>query len=671
MKYFVRLFARFVLCTTACAQPLVFSTTDIAPRLHDNRDFTLADGQTIRLKGLFNAESGDPVEVSGGFRGETVSNGDLLGFIDSHPAYFHVSRHNLEILNSGAHGGKQFLTARQKIDGRSVLGTHIILRAGRSGKVILWGADVIKEAPPLWSASVTEEMAAEAIRQALNVSSVRVVERQEIWMRRADQIIPAYALKLVETGGWRQLQGIVDAESGTVLSAGDGMQHVTITGALSGPVLPLNPLTPEETWPLSKAFVHVASNPNFADTTDEAGMFEIVDLEAGNHELRFGLDGPYISVQDHQLSMMENPDAIDDPYLFDSLCTAPGDVSFQLDPNEMDVTLAAVNCFAHLNILREWWYERDPEIEIIQEALRIFPDQTDPFFLDNAGFMPATPPFLTRPFLMFGAGGTGHNNFAWLAEIVYHEYNHGVTNQYYPGSGQPTNMVQAMHEGFSDYFACTITGIPDVGRGFVIANPDSCLRTLVNDLVYPGDYESNSHHDGQILSGAMWEARATLGAEIVDTLFHLARYAGPDDFDAYYLEVLLWDDDNDDLEDGTPHQTELHAAFHNHGIGPDDPDPVGRDPVDGEIADTPSLNGLYPNPFNLSTTVDYTLPRASDVVFILHDVLGREVHRVTMERQAAGAHNLSLNFVDAASGIYFLRMEAGEHVQLAKAVLLK
>ena len=75
---------------------------------------------------------------------------------------------------------------------------------------------------------------------------------------------------------------------------------------------------------------------------------------------------------------------------------------------------------------------------------------------------------------------------------------------------------------------------------------------------------------------------------------------------------------------------------------------------------------VYPNPFNPSATISFTLPRAGVVKMGVYDVLGREV----VSRYAgahigtplqAGEHHITFDGAGLASGIYFVKMEAGEH----------
>ena len=79
----------------------------------------------------------------------------------------------------------------------------------------------------------------------------------------------------------------------------------------------------------------------------------------------------------------------------------------------------------------------------------------------------------------------------------------------------------------------------------------------------------------------------------------------------------------------------------------------------------------YPNPFNSTTRVTYGLPTESDVAVQIVDVTGRLVTELTNGRQSAGVHTVAWRASDAPSGVYFIRMNAGEESISQKVVLVK
>jgi len=87
------------------------------------------------------------------------------------------------------------------------------------------------------------------------------------------------------------------------------------------------------------------------------------------------------------------------------------------------------------------------------------------------------------------------------------------------------------------------------------------------------------------------------------------------------------------------------------------------------------LHQNYPNPFNNETVISFELPRVSDVVFEVINLLGQTVYQYE-KRYSAGAHFISWDGVDQSgstvgSGVYYYRIVAGEFVDSKKMMLLK
>ena len=79
----------------------------------------------------------------------------------------------------------------------------------------------------------------------------------------------------------------------------------------------------------------------------------------------------------------------------------------------------------------------------------------------------------------------------------------------------------------------------------------------------------------------------------------------------------------------------------------------------------------YPNPFNPSTTIRYSIPKASLVSLKVYDILGREVASLVNEEKPAGNYKAVFNASSFASGVYFYRIQAGSFIATKKLLLLK
>jgi hypothetical protein len=91
----------------------------------------------------------------------------------------------------------------------------------------------------------------------------------------------------------------------------------------------------------------------------------------------------------------------------------------------------------------------------------------------------------------------------------------------------------------------------------------------------------------------------------------------------------------------------------------------------GDLPRSSILVQNYPNPFNASTEVRYRLPADGRVRLDVFNVTGQRVEQLLDAHQAAGEHLLNWNPAGLPSGIYFLRLQAGERTATAKAVLVR
>lgn len=84
-----------------------------------------------------------------------------------------------------------------------------------------------------------------------------------------------------------------------------------------------------------------------------------------------------------------------------------------------------------------------------------------------------------------------------------------------------------------------------------------------------------------------------------------------------------------------------------------------------------SLEQNFPNPFNPSTTISFSLPVKSSVSLKVIDLFGREVATLASEEMSAGTHSRQWQAVNMPSGVYFFRLKAGELVKTQKMNLMK
>lgn len=84
-----------------------------------------------------------------------------------------------------------------------------------------------------------------------------------------------------------------------------------------------------------------------------------------------------------------------------------------------------------------------------------------------------------------------------------------------------------------------------------------------------------------------------------------------------------------------------------------------------------NLYGNYPNPFNVTTTIEFSLEQAGMVLLNIYDLLGREVKVVAYEYLNAGYYAYNFNAEGLASGTYLYRLSINGESQSQRMILLK
>lgn len=79
----------------------------------------------------------------------------------------------------------------------------------------------------------------------------------------------------------------------------------------------------------------------------------------------------------------------------------------------------------------------------------------------------------------------------------------------------------------------------------------------------------------------------------------------------------------------------------------------------------------YPNPFNPTTIIKYSLPTDEKVVIKVYDILGREIAILANEFKTSGTYSVQFDGSNLSSGVYFYIIEAGKFSQTKKLVLTK
>jgi hypothetical protein len=83
-----------------------------------------------------------------------------------------------------------------------------------------------------------------------------------------------------------------------------------------------------------------------------------------------------------------------------------------------------------------------------------------------------------------------------------------------------------------------------------------------------------------------------------------------------------------------------------------------------------NLGNNYPNPFNASTAITYTIARRSDVMLTVYDLLGRKVTTVVDQFQSPGTYTVYFNAAELPSGVYYYQLVTKRFSQIKKMLLV-
>ncbi len=86
--------------------------------------------------------------------------------------------------------------------------------------------------------------------------------------------------------------------------------------------------------------------------------------------------------------------------------------------------------------------------------------------------------------------------------------------------------------------------------------------------------------------------------------------------------------------------------------------------------------GAYPNPFNPTTTIKYSIAKDDNVELVVYNIKGQKVRTLVNEKQDQGEHSIVWNGKDdeghnSASGVYFYRLRSGNHTSTQKLMMIK
>ncbi len=84
-----------------------------------------------------------------------------------------------------------------------------------------------------------------------------------------------------------------------------------------------------------------------------------------------------------------------------------------------------------------------------------------------------------------------------------------------------------------------------------------------------------------------------------------------------------------------------------------------------------SLSQNFPNPFNPSTNISFTIPNSGFVTLKVYDILGKEIATLINEELNAGNYTKTFNATNLSSGVYFYKLQTSKFSETKKMILMR
>ncbi|MFH1849107.1 MAG: FG-GAP-like repeat-containing protein [archaeon] len=338
----------------------------------------------------------------------------------------------------------------------------------------------------------------------------------------------------------------VDAHTGGILNMENRVRH-ELTGQVTGPVYPKSPARGNATLAFMNLNITLLQDGGIlaSGITDSTGRYSIPG--SGNATVYARHEGPYVRVVN--LAQNESEHNVSKEL--------PASYSWDWTGYDTSYKFEESNAYYHANIAHDFFTGGSPfDISGLDSQKYVYVQEsgTCNAYADGYGD------------IHFYPAGGGCEATSLSSDVIYHEYTHTVHDLVNPTLSPYWGEPGGMMEGWADYFAASINDDPCMSEDVFYSL--SCLRYLNNSKRYPDDYaDGEPHGTGEIFGPALWDLRTFLGRNLTDELVIRAMKLLGGTWSEYIHDLMVVDDDNADVNDGTPHINEICVSFYDgHGI---------------------------------------------------------------------------------------------------------
>jgi len=507
---------------------------------------------------------GKPISVGGATPEEAA-----LNFLSNELYGFNIPTEEIVVSGVNSTSKYHFVNFKQVHQGVDVLFSRTVVKLDMNNRVVMFGTDAnsidaLNMTPTISGASAITG-AEQGIIGTLETSTLHsdlfilpVPGNKEY----VQHLVYEVMVEISDDNGIPgRYQTWVDAHDGTVLSRTNLVMHcghsdhgdeecsaapVTVDVNLTSDLFVFNPWIPETTEILPNANVTVNGTTYQTDA---------------NGNINVPLSGPVTGVFELAGTWSTVKTNNNTPSFTTTLQDGANAVTF-----DNDASVRERSAYFHVNIIHDYMKFRLPSFTGMDFSL-----ETN---VDVSGTCNA---FYNGTSINFFEEGGDCQSYANIGDVVYHEYGHGINDNFYQDNGG-NFQNGAMNEGYADVWGFAPFEDPILADGQSLTDPNDFIRRYdINPKVYPIDITGEVHNDGEIIAGAWWDTYVLMGNDM-DTVMYLFAEVYPglqawtpngnegEAFRDVLLDVLQADDDDFDITNGTPNGDEIAEAFAIHGI---------------------------------------------------------------------------------------------------------
>ncbi len=366
----------------------------------------------------------------------------------------------------------------------------------------------------------------------------------------------------------------IDAHTGNVIAYHNRIR-AQVEGTVQGMIFPNHRLQEKE----SRLFAHETVIAGTVEAvTNSTGTYSAATTPDTAVGITTQANGPFVSVVNRQQELSR----------YTAQGWSPSIHNIEWRNHDLSYEQEESNAFYHANIIHDFVTKSDPfdvhemdyPLEVAVEEGRANGAQCNAYSWCDPWNAPGD---AQRSGVAFFGPGDRCDSIALSADVVYHEYTHSIVCNIYPEGLFPYwDESGGLNEALADYFGATIPDDSCMSDYFFREEfiekiraswPDAplvklwpCLRNLDNDKTYPKDYNPEPHDASEVFSASLWDLRESLGAPLTDELVIRTMKLLPFRFKEFLDGMLVIDDDNANLNDGTPHSRQICQAFSQHGL---------------------------------------------------------------------------------------------------------